>query len=214
MCMRFVVGLLVCAGGVSLALADDPPAAPASAPAAPASAPAAPASAPAAPAASAPAAAAAPPTTAAAGPPRRAPLSRPPRPPLRRSPPLRQVDFLEKHFTQEGFKPEMRHGQEVYCRQGDTLGSRLTPVKTCGTIDGTQADGTAHQKRHGAVAAPADQLAWRPWPYGRPLTPPGSAGQAESAAWSDVLLRCWRGGSSFALTCSSISRATSLFASR
>jgi len=29
----------------------------------------------------------------------------------------------------------MRHGQEVYCRRETALGSRLTPVKTCGTIE-------------------------------------------------------------------------------
>lgn len=114
MCMRFVAGLLVCAGGVSLALADDPPAAPASAPAAPT------ASAAAATAASSAAAVRATPASSAVQ--SADPAAKP------------AVDKDVEHFTQEGFKPEMRHGQELYCRRETALGSRLTAMKTCGTI--------------------------------------------------------------------------------
>jgi hypothetical protein len=107
--MRFVVGLLACVGGVSLALGDDPPAAPAVIAPAAAAAPSAAA------AAATPPSAANSTTTAAAA-------AKP------------NVDRDIQHFTQEGFKPEMRHGQELYCRRETALGSRLTPVKTCGTI--------------------------------------------------------------------------------
>jgi len=113
--MRFAVGLLACTGAVSLALADDPPAAPASAPAPPAASALAAASASAA-ATAAPASAAQSATTAASA-------AKP------------AVDKDVEHFTQEGFKPEMRHGQELYCRRETALGSRLTAMKTCGTIE-------------------------------------------------------------------------------
>jgi hypothetical protein len=103
--MRFVVGLLACVGAMNLALADDPPAVPAAASAAPA--------------ASAPAAAAAAPAQATAA----------------TAAAQVTVDRDIQHFTQEGFKPEMRHGQELYCRRELALGSRLAPQKTCGTIE-------------------------------------------------------------------------------
>ncbi|MGO9804185.1 MAG: hypothetical protein ACLPTM_02835 [Steroidobacteraceae bacterium] len=105
--MRFVVGVLACAGAVNLALADDPPPAPA------ASAAAAPSIAA---AAATPASAATSVTTAAAA-------AKP------------AVDPDVQHFTQEGFKPEMRHGQEVYCRKELATGSRVSAVKNCGTIE-------------------------------------------------------------------------------
>ena len=46
-----------------------------------------------------------------------------------------ELDRDIQHFTQEGYKPEMRGGQEVYCRRETALGSRLTPVKNCGTLE-------------------------------------------------------------------------------
>ena len=45
-----------------------------------------------------------------------------------------EIDKETQHFLALGYKPEMRHGQELYCRRETALGSRLTPVKTCGTI--------------------------------------------------------------------------------
>lgn len=45
------------------------------------------------------------------------------------------VDPDVKHFMAEGYKPEMRQGQQMYCRKETAIGSRLTPVKTCGTIE-------------------------------------------------------------------------------
>lgn len=115
--MRLVVGLLACAGAVNLAFANDPPAAPA-APAAStpatATAPASSAAATTAPATAASAANAAQTAAAAAKP---------------------EVDKDIQHFTQQGYKPEMRHGQEVYCRKETVIGSRLASQKICGTID-------------------------------------------------------------------------------
>ncbi|MDE2136543.1 MAG: hypothetical protein KGJ68_03840 [Gammaproteobacteria bacterium] len=39
-----------------------------------------------------------------------------------------------RHLLAEGYKPEMHHGEEVYCRKDGVLGSRLSTVKTCGTV--------------------------------------------------------------------------------
>ena len=108
--MRIAVGLLavLSAGALTSALAD-PPTDAQSAPAA-ATAPAAPA------ASTAPATAT---DTAAA---KTAPPEKP------------AVDPDVMHFMQEGYKPEMRHGQELYCKKEVVLGSRLNAQKTCGTI--------------------------------------------------------------------------------
>ncbi|MGP8032826.1 MAG: hypothetical protein ACLPQ6_01680 [Steroidobacteraceae bacterium] len=113
--MRFAAGLLALAGAVNLALAEEPPAAPASVPAAPA------ASAPA--AAATPAAAAAIPASAAQSSTTAAAATKP------------AVDKDIQHFMQEGFKPQMRRGQEIYCRKELAIGSRLAPQSTCGTIE-------------------------------------------------------------------------------
>jgi hypothetical protein len=115
--MRFAVGLLACfgAGALTSALADpqiDPQSAPAATVTPAASAPAIPAP-PAAEAASA-ASAEAPATPAAAKP---------------------ELDKDTQHFLAEGFRPEMRRGEQVYCRKETVLGSRLAPVKYCGTIE-------------------------------------------------------------------------------
>jgi len=45
------------------------------------------------------------------------------------------LDYAVRHFLAEGFKPEMHHGEEIYCRKETTLGSRLSQQKTCGTIE-------------------------------------------------------------------------------
>ncbi|HLY51884.1 MAG TPA: hypothetical protein VKQ31_02635 [Steroidobacteraceae bacterium] len=39
-----------------------------------------------------------------------------------------------RHFLAEGFKPETRGGEEVYCRKEHAIGSRINTVKHCGTI--------------------------------------------------------------------------------
>lgn len=117
--MRTAVGLLACLGAAALtsALADpqvDTQSAPAPAAAAaaptPAPAPAAPAS------ATAPDAAAAKPAvvvTAAKA----------------------ELDLDTKHFLAEGYRPEMHGGEQIYCKKELALGSRLAPVKNCGTIE-------------------------------------------------------------------------------
>jgi len=115
--MRFVVGLLACFGASALtsALADPP----VDAQSAPTAAVAPAASAPTAPAARAPegasVASAKAPATPAAGKP--------------------ELDKDTQHFLAEGYKPEMRGGEQIYCRRETALGSRLTPVKNCGTIE-------------------------------------------------------------------------------
>ena len=110
--MRIAAGLLasLAAGAVTIALADPPTeAAPAAAPAQQA-APAAAATAAAPAAAPAPAA----PATPAAKP---------------------EIDKDTQHFVAEGYKPEMHGGEQVYCRKETALGSRLAPVKNCGTVE-------------------------------------------------------------------------------
>lgn len=45
------------------------------------------------------------------------------------------IDPREKLLLAEGYKPEMRNGQKVYCRREQVLGSRLGEEKHCGTIE-------------------------------------------------------------------------------
>ena len=45
-----------------------------------------------------------------------------------------QLDKDAQHFLALGYKPEMRNGEQLYCRRETALGSRLTPVKSCGTL--------------------------------------------------------------------------------
>lgn len=111
--MRFFVALLACTGAMNLALADDPPAAPANPPAAGA---ANTAPAPAAAATSAPASAAQP--AAAAKP---------------AAPAAEQVDAQEKHFLAEGYTLEMHHGNKMFCRREEQMGTRLGAQKVCAT---------------------------------------------------------------------------------
>ena len=108
--MRIAAGLLasLAAGAVTIALAD-PQTETAAAPAAQA-APAAAATAAAPAAASAPAASA-------------TPAAKP------------EIDKDAEHFMAEGYKPEMHHGQQLYCHKETALGSRVNQVKTCGTLE-------------------------------------------------------------------------------
>ena len=109
--MRIAVGLLavLSAGALTSALADpqtDAQSAPAAAPAQ------------AAPAAStAPAAAPAANTAASAA------AAKP------------EIDQDVQHFQMLGYRPEMRHGQQLYCKREPVLGSRVNMQKVCGTID-------------------------------------------------------------------------------
>lgn len=45
-----------------------------------------------------------------------------------------ELDMDTRHFLGLGYKPEMHGGEQLYCRRETALGSRLTPVKNCGTI--------------------------------------------------------------------------------
>jgi hypothetical protein len=114
--MRFVVGALACmaVGGISLALAD--PSTTASAPSPP-SAP----SAPTAPAAAAPAPA--PATPAAPATPQAAPAAAA----------TPAIDPEEKRLMAAGYRMQMRHGEKVFCRREEVLGSRLEGKMNCST---------------------------------------------------------------------------------
>ena len=106
--MRIAVGLLACLGTCALtsALADPQTEAAQAATAAPA--------------ASAPTAPAAAPNTAASAQAAAAKV---------------EIDKDTQHFLAEGYKPEMHGGEQVYCHKETALGSRLAPVKNCGTIE-------------------------------------------------------------------------------
>jgi hypothetical protein len=124
--MRLVIGILACVGAGAIALADTPPPTPtqpaaSSVPTAPS--PAAPAAvavpAPAAAATPAPAIAATPPTTSATGASHEATAA---------------IDPREKLLRLKGYRLEMRHGEKMYCRSEEVLGSRLAGRKVCGTV--------------------------------------------------------------------------------
>ena len=44
------------------------------------------------------------------------------------------VDLEEKRLIAQGYRPEMRNGEKVFCRRDEELGSRLSGVKHCGTV--------------------------------------------------------------------------------
>ena len=118
---------LMGACGVSAAVADSPPspaAAPAAADATSAVAPAAsqPATAPATQNAAAAATASAKPTDSAAH---------------------AAEAAQEKALLNAGYRPEMQHGQKVWCRREEVLGSRTEGRRVCGTAD--QIEGVARQ---------------------------------------------------------------------
>jgi len=113
--MRFAVRVLACvsAGAISLALADPSTTAPDSTTArAAATTPAATATTP--DAQASPASAAAATATAPVKP---------------------AVDPEERRLIGMGYKPEMRHGEKVFCRREQTLGSRLGEAKHCATAE-------------------------------------------------------------------------------
>jgi hypothetical protein len=138
--MRLVIGILACVGACAIALADTPPPTPtqpaasgvttAPSPAAVATpapvavatpAPAAGATpAPAAVATPAPAAGATPPTASATGASHEATAAIEPR---------------EKRLRLKGYRLEMRHGEKMYCRSEEVLGSRVAGRKVCGTVE-------------------------------------------------------------------------------
>jgi len=138
--MRLVIGILACMGAGAIALADTPPPTPTQpaasgvtttpSPAAVASpapvagatpAPAAGATpAPAAGTTPAPAAGTTPPTASATGVSHQATAA---------------IDPREKLLRLKGYRLEMRHGEKMYCRSEEVLGSRLAGRKVCGTVE-------------------------------------------------------------------------------
>jgi len=112
--MRFVVGALACmaVGGISLALADPSTTSPAQT--APSTATAAGTS----PAATSPA-----PTTAAPVTPQAAPAAAA----------TPTIDPEERRLLAEGYRMQMRHGEKVFCRREEVLGSRLEGKMNCST---------------------------------------------------------------------------------
>ena len=113
--MRFVVGALACmaVGGISLALAD--PSTTASAPSPP--------STPSALSAPAPAV----PTPAPATP---APVTPQTAPAAAATP---AIDPEERRLLAQGYRMQMRHGEKVFCRREEVLGSRLEGKMNCST---------------------------------------------------------------------------------
>ena len=45
------------------------------------------------------------------------------------------VDPREKQLLHMGFKPSMQHGQKVFCKREQQLGSRVSGTMVCGTVD-------------------------------------------------------------------------------
>jgi len=117
--MRIVVGVLACigAGVLAVAVADPPP------PEQPAHA--ASSSSTTAPAAQAPS----------------APQSTPVAPALAKP----VIDPEERRLIAQGYKPEMRNGEKVFCRRDQTLGSRLGEAKHCATAEQLK---VSHQETH------------------------------------------------------------------
>ena len=117
--MRFAILALAFLGlgGLELAAADPEPATPSAAPAAVVTDSAAPA---------ASAATKAPPPPAASP----AAASQPAAP--KATTPALSAD--EQRLLSQGYKPQMRNGEKVYCRRETELGSRLGSVQRCGTV--------------------------------------------------------------------------------
>jgi hypothetical protein len=109
--MRLVLGMLACMGTGAIALADPPPSTPTQPAASSVPTASVPATAP---------AAAAPATAPAASTSHEAPAA---------------TDQREKLLRLKGYRSEMRHGEKMYCRSEEVLGSRLGGRKVCGTVE-------------------------------------------------------------------------------
>lgn len=58
----------------------------------------------------------------------------------------------ERHFLSEGYRPEMRNGEKVFCRREETLGSRLRPTKMCASaLQLTETERQAKSSMDGSV---------------------------------------------------------------
>jgi hypothetical protein len=45
------------------------------------------------------------------------------------------IDPREKRLRLKGYRLEMRHGEKMYCRSEEVLGSRVAGRKVCGTVE-------------------------------------------------------------------------------
>ena len=107
--MRLVVGIFAFIGAGAIALADPPPPTPTQPAASTVAPPAAPVEAPS--------------TASAASTSHDAAAA---------------VDPREKMLKARGYHVEMRHGEKLYCRSEEVLGSRVPGKKICGTADELQ----------------------------------------------------------------------------
>jgi hypothetical protein len=123
--MRLVIGILISIGAGAMALADAPPSTP---PSTPAQTVASTAQTVASTATSSPATAASAPHEATAAP-----------------------DPREKLLKLKGYKLEMRHGEKLYCRSEEVLGSRLAGRKVCGSVEELLEREHASQEMAGAA---------------------------------------------------------------
>jgi len=73
-----------------------------------------------------PAATSAPTSSPAAATPQAAPAAAAAKPP---------VDPREQRLLSQGFKPMTRNGEKLFCKRETQLGSRLSTVERCGTVD-------------------------------------------------------------------------------
>jgi hypothetical protein len=111
--MRLVVGMLACVSAGAIALADTPPSTPTQPAAASVPTTSSPVS-------SAPVPAAAPPTASSISTSQEATAA---------------TDQREKFLRLKGYRLEMHHGEKMYCRNEEVLGSRLAGRKICGTVE-------------------------------------------------------------------------------
>ena len=49
--------------------------------------------------------------------------------------PAPAVDPDEQRLISQGYKPEMRHGEKVFCKREPVMGSRINVTEHCGTVD-------------------------------------------------------------------------------
>ena len=60
-----------------------------------------------------------------------APVASPPAAPKAAAP---ELSAAEQRLLSQGYKPQMRNGEKIYCRREAQLGSRIPDVQHCGTV--------------------------------------------------------------------------------
>jgi hypothetical protein len=66
------------------------------------------------------------------------------------------MDLREKMLKSKGYHLEMQHGEKMYCRTEEVMGSRLGGKKTCGTVE--QLEDREHRSKEMAESAQRSQL--------------------------------------------------------